>query len=547
MEVVGSSVSERSRSVKGEEDIFLNNIYSFLIKNLIETRRLKSNQKYNIHKETKEAIRKMSLGHSFQTMPDFIQPFLNVRSTNMLHSLEYINNLLETTVSDILRIPIYSKSVGNLKFENYSMGEVRKSYVTIIEQIYEPVNRNIFLPDAAYSDILSLNKQIRILDLLRLQKLKTLSVFGIIDLFLVKYKNVPNSNNNIFNFIFFLRRFPLFRFMFNKHLEEVKPEIFRFIKDDDLESINSQSETQEITNFKNPNHTFVPYFFDFESLEYAYSNIDYLIHNNTKNYFNSLSYRIPNLNIDMERLVTEYYEFRFNFKFKDFGFDNIDDQIVGLIDPGTFIRKLYQTTPEFKFYTIIKSYLCVYNIDPRHLKHQVENNNTESITTFISKMLFKLYFLYEYLNLSQFNDINQLLQIYEYKNSKLNINNIVGLQDFVKNSQTLSSLFYVYSAFILFQNNSEFHSSITKHVEVLKHIIYLVNNYHENDCEITPMFVFLFYSSTRVKAVYSGPRRNEENRMLVWLIEYYEELMAKEFPDRSINKLIISKIFKNKT
>lgn len=167
-----------------------------------------------------------------------------------------INNALNILINRNLSYQNFSinmikddNPIANLIFDNHNIYYLFQKYFEIIEELKEPADKITGIINNIYNSIV--NKE-------NLDKMSIFEIFkshieneyfyiSIIDLYLSELYNAPASNIEIINFIYFLRRFPLFNYLNLHYIYNYNPSLYDIIKEDEMQNL------ENITYKKNQN------------------------------------------------------------------------------------------------------------------------------------------------------------------------------------------------------------------------------------------------------------------------------------------------------
>lgn len=159
---------------------------------------------------------------------------LNTISSNINISLDIVRSKDEFDIN-------FANSNSTLSFDNYQLDHIISIYKNILDKLVTPVNNIIYLFNNNTNNIgkeyTTKNSNKLLCDLLNEIRKKD-SPKQIIDIYIAEYMNVPKSSSNIVNFIYFIRRFPLIRYLINHYLYINAPSYFKIIRDHNLDNIN---------------------------------------------------------------------------------------------------------------------------------------------------------------------------------------------------------------------------------------------------------------------------------------------------------------------
>lgn len=159
---------------------------------------------------------------------------LNTISSNINISLDIVRSRDELDIN-------YAIANSSLSFENYEIDHIISVYKSILDKLVTPINNITYLFNNNTSniglDFTTSNSNKLLCDLLNEIRHKN-NPKQIIDIYISEYMNVPKSSENIVNFIYFIRRFPLIRFLLNHYFYKHIPHYFNIIQEHKLDNIN---------------------------------------------------------------------------------------------------------------------------------------------------------------------------------------------------------------------------------------------------------------------------------------------------------------------
>lgn len=199
----------------------------------LDTLVFKFNNLYNFSSQFQKNIRSFDNVYSkkFEKIKEL--SILNLISSNINISLDIIRS---TELFDIN----FSNYDSILSFENYQLNHIISTYIDIIDKVTQPINSILYLfnnnTNNIHKDFTENNNKL-LSDLLN-EIRKEDDPLQVLDIYISEYMNVPKSSSNIINFIYFIRRFPLIRYLLNRYLYENEPASFHKIRIHKLDNIN---------------------------------------------------------------------------------------------------------------------------------------------------------------------------------------------------------------------------------------------------------------------------------------------------------------------
>lgn len=159
---------------------------------------------------------------------------LNTVSSDINISFDIIRSTNEFNIN-------FSNNSSPFSFENYQLEQIVTEYRSIINKLVTPINNIIYLFNNNTNNIgkefTEKESKKLLCDLLNKIR-KRNDQKQIIDIYISEYMNVPNSSSDIVNFIYFIRRFPLIRYLINHYLYQNYPASFNLIRKHNLDNIN---------------------------------------------------------------------------------------------------------------------------------------------------------------------------------------------------------------------------------------------------------------------------------------------------------------------
>lgn len=192
----------------------------------------KFNNLYNFSSQFQKNIKSFENEYSkkFEKVRDL--SILNLISSNINVSLDIIRS------KDFFDIN-FSNFNSVLSFDNYQLEQIISTYISIVDKLTLPINSIIYLfnnnTNNIHKEFTKTNNKL-LSDLLNEIRKKD-DPLQVIDIYISEYMNVPKSSDNIINFIYFIRRFPLIRYLLNRYLYENVPECFKKIRNHNLDNI----------------------------------------------------------------------------------------------------------------------------------------------------------------------------------------------------------------------------------------------------------------------------------------------------------------------
>lgn len=493
-----------------------NNVYDFKNINFSILTDLPVFKKNNLT-TIKEKKQFLNIKTEFNSLFDYKKDYLTIKSFNINFSLDIFSDVF--FVNNIFYVinNLNEKKV-DLVFKNFTSQELIEQYKKILDEIFKIRDLKDFNFDIrSIQDLEIKNNTYKIIDVLK-KKIKddeNEPKKKIFDLYLKDYKNVPESGHNIFNLIFFLRKFPLFNKLIEKYFKENESEYFDllFLIENVInieENISEEKEEYSIEDVieNYDNNTLFDTYLDFYLLNNKIINIKFLLDDNldSEHTFFLNSYYIP-YNI---KLIKEQ---KLNF---DIG--KILSVYKNLINQKTSLKNLYSVV--FSFYLnanpfpSINKYLESINAQEEIYKEQ--------INILINSFVFYLFFVFEYYNLDQYKNLNDLEEIFNNNFDNISWEEIPSL-DY---KQKLNNfLYHIYTAYVIFKDEG-FYSFYKKIMFNLKHFFYIFKYFKNNNDKLFPLFSFLLFSEERIKVI--KKYNSKENNILIFLENLYDKYYQPE-------------------
>lgn len=238
----------------------------------------KFNNLYNFSSQFQKNIKSFENDYSkrFEKVKDL--SILNLVSSNINVSLDIIRSKEYFDIN-------FSNHDSILSFDNYQLEQVITTYTSIVDKLTLPINSIIYLFNNNTNNIdkefTKTNNKL-LSDLLNEIRNKD-DPLQVIDIYISEYMNVPKSSNDIVNFIYFIRRFPLIRYLLNRYLYEHVPSCFKKIRDHNLDNINYLLYIKENKITKEFEDLKLTGFYDFDS-DYGDGYDSYLVKKKDPNF-----------------------------------------------------------------------------------------------------------------------------------------------------------------------------------------------------------------------------------------------------------------------
>jgi hypothetical protein len=419
-----------------------------------------------------------TLTKPFDTLLHYQKALLHIDHVNINISLDIINDNDNIYYNNFMLF-FYDQSI-NLNFKNYSMYNLLEKYKEIIHNIMKKISMNQF----SFNVNLLSNISYNVIDILNTKKINTDtasneedSKVALIDIYLKDFENTPESKNDLCNYIYFLRKFPMFRKLLNHYLYTNEPEIYSIIEQNKLD-INSDM-------------VFLPILFKYTDNEKIIYNVNTLFKQDYS--LNDFLINIDTIDINIENLLKVYN----NINFYEYGI--VDDELINI---EVLSNKIYNME-YYDIYTMISLYFKVNNVDILMLNYI----SLENFNILISMFLINLYIIYDYLNLKE-KEISDMLLI--YKNSSYN------------NFDLTELLFYIHLSYYVFHfdANQVYIKIIDSNINLIKHYLYIIQYSKNTLQDMYPLIIFLSCSNKQIKFIYEY--KAENNYILEFLNEYYD-------------------------
>lgn len=408
-----------------------------------------------------------------ETLLDAQKRLLIIEHVNINISLDIINQKDNIFYNNFM-LYFYNQDV-NLNFKNYTMYNILNEYKLIIQKIIQKINLDqySFNPSLLFEIPDTLNK------LLEIRKENAYHDDGLIDIFLKDIENAPESTNDLYNYIYILRKFPLFRILINNYLNVNEPDIYSIIVDKELDIIDKDTEV------------LLPMLFGFSDSEKIIHNVFSLF----KDYsLNDFFYIIQPIDIDINSLYNAFQD----INYKQFGL-NIDN---GKINIQQLMDSLY-ILPEYDIYLTVTIFLRMNGVNLDVLK-KISKENLDII---ISTFFVNLYTIFIVLKLHNFSvkDIKLL-----FRDAPIFSNNHIL-------SELLLYIHLAYFSF-LYDTSNLLYNIITSNLDLLKHFFYIIQYTKNILPNLFPLILFLSCSSKNLKIIHEY----KNNNLLDFLNEYYD-------------------------
>lgn len=419
----------------------------------------------------------LNLNNNEETLLDFENSFLNIKHANISISLDLINQAEDLYDNNIM-IYFYNQNI-NLNFKNYSMYDLINKYKETIDNMLQ----NIKIAQYSFNiDFLNeeIPDKISVSEMLKIRQNNTGSKYSLIDLYLKEIENAPDSHNDLINYIYFLRKFPLFKILLNDYLKKNEEETYNKIINNNLDIFDDNS-------------YFFPSLFLFTENEKTLHNIYNLF--KQKYSMNDFFYKIQYMEIDKGNLYSVYK----NTDFIEYGYNEDNN----FIDIKILNNELKNTRNDFNIAIVL--FLKLNNISLEN----INKISTQDLNIIISNFFIKLFMIYEYLNLNQFNSLEELLIIYD-DDTPFDIYN-------PKQFILLNVLYYIHISYYVFKNNY-LYNIINSDLNLLKQFFYIIQYYKNTLPNMFPVLLFFTCSNKNIKFIYEY----KDNNILDFFNDYYD-------------------------
>lgn len=419
----------------------------------------------------------LNLNNNEETLLDFENSFLNIKHANISISLDLINQAEDLYDNNIM-IYFYNQNI-NLNFKNYSMYDLINKYKETIDNMLQ----NIKIAQYSFNiDFLNeeIPDKISVSEMLKIRQNNTGSKYSLIDLYLKEIENAPDSHNDLINYIYFLRKFPLFKILLNDYLKKNEEETYNKIINNNLDIFDDNS-------------YFFPSLFLFTENEKTLHNIYNLF--KQKYSMNDFFYKIQYMEIDKGNLYSVYK----NTDFIEYGYNEDNN----FIDIKILNNELKNTRNDFNIAIVL--FLKLNNISLEN----INKISTQDLNIIISNFFIKLFMIYEYLNLNQYNSLEELLIIYD-DDTPFDIYN-------PKQFILLNVLYYIHISYYVFKNNY-LYNIINSDLNLLKQFFYIIQYYKNTLPNMFPVLLFFTCSNKNIKFIYEY----KDNNILDFFNDYYD-------------------------
>lgn len=480
----------------------------------------------------------------YDTLNKYKEDYVSITSSNINSSLDLINNRIEEKDKiNLINELFQTKHVPQeFKFNNINFYVLIDTYKNIVNSLFQSITNCTFVFNTLFNfndlkenplNFLK-NTNTNIINLLEYLKRKKYYNIELIDIYLLEFYSVPSSSSNIMNFIYFLRRFPLFICMINKYFFEYEKDIFEKLTEYNIDNISCVNDnTANIDLFLNsPNYDIKIY------------NLKSLLDGSIS--INNIIYTMPCISqhdIKTKNIINYINEFRNDVQTIDLVNRIIRTNTYGVIklhinhilfNPKQFfteckkssVYKNYKgedktiTLDDFEFILYLYSfYLCLEDMDTGYLS----TLQLDDLMLNLSDFLINLFSIYNYLNLDIYDTIEMLQKTYPLNEIS---ENSVMLNDpgfkFYKETAISRLIFYIHASYFLFNKKNSIYEAISDNMNILKHFFYTFNYFKNDNQKIFPLFVFLGFSDKNTKIIKEYNSSN--NLVLDWLIDYYDVL-----------------------
>lgn len=419
----------------------------------------------------------LNLTNNEETLLDFENSFLNIKHANISISLDLINQAEDLYDNNIM-IYFYNQNI-NLNFKNYSMYDLINKYKETIDNMLQ----NIKIAQYSFNiDFLNeeIPDKISVSEMLKIRQNNTGSKYSLIDLYLKEIENAPDSHNDLINYIYFLRKFPLFKILLNDYLKKNEEETYNKIINNNLDIFDDNS-------------YFFPSLFLFTENEKTLHNIYNLF--KQKYSMNDFFYKIQYMEINKGNIYSVYK----NTDFIEYGYNEDNN----FIDIKILNNELKNTRNDFNIAIVL--FLKLNNISLEN----INKISSQDLNIIISNFFIKLFMIYEYLNLNQFNSLDELLIIYD-DDTPFDIYN-------PKQFILLNVLYYIHISYYVFKNNY-LYNIINSDLNLLKQFFYIIQYYKNTLPNMFPVLLFFTCSNKNIKFIYEY----KDNNILDFFNDYYD-------------------------
>lgn len=508
---------------------------------------------------------------------EYIESFFTIKYFNINLALSFINNNL--TYYDTIYFNHMENKISKIIFNDYNPFYIIQKYKELVYEIlYTNIDNYSFLYNSSFGNIRldDINQfqqpNAKLITLLKYiqnthyQHRDSIKYINIIDIYLNDFKGTPQSSETILNYIFFLRHFPLFCFLFNHYLSLHEEDLYKLIVDNELDFIDNIN-TQSPIIFQSHN-LLLPDLFFLDDVEQEFYNLDILFENNislTKLFYHmpiikKIAYEMPENTLELH--VTIYNQNigcrTFNYtcptlksvfhkaiyqayrtitqNLELFGFSVFDlngTSIIQLTNTELLQRILYNLNERFSndfFIFFLYTYYLVLN---KYTLAYILNISETFLLNNISQFVVTLYQIYDYLNLKQYRDLNALTAVYRHEHINIDpINQYINNfgTTLINQSKFAILQFHIISAYILCKNKHIF-PLIDQNIQKLKLFMYCLNHFKYNNTNLYNLFAFLSTSTANIK-LEIFPKNS--NLIFEWLDEIYNELFKSQTKKKKI-------------
>lgn len=467
---------------------------------------------------------------------------------------------------------------SSTNFPNFSPDEIIDIYHEVIKKMCETQEGlllfyntgDTYADYAAQENMIELftrqeNDKIRIVDVLKKMVLPEVKL-SLVDIYLSEFMKAPNSSDQKYNFLYFIRRFPLVKNLFLDHVMKTSPKyIVELINDFGLEKpspANIQSllpSTNTVINIKSLSDELK------ELTSIALNEVDtntFLEHCNSVDDISAMRYNTNLLLTSVDKIEDYIFSFPFlvteNDELKKLYKEVMNDLITkkrvpednsrnGSVDDIGLYESLFQGTvidnPDILFRYATRD---LTSFDYVTFKYRKELG-----ADYFSKQLVILFCIdmlrggispkisFEDKDLSQYLSafVIKMYWIYILLSEKKNVNEI--MEDIKKNIIPLGEyetsddpdkykrnavLFYFRAATFIFANTS-FHIEVKNGIQRMSYLFFVINFFKNRSKELFPFFIFAAFSDSKVKYIKNYPTKT--NTFLDWLTELYDIKFSK--------------------
>lgn len=488
----------------------------------------------------------------------------NINSDTPHSALDFVGN------RDLFFDPYDYNSSTN--FPNYSADEIIDLYHEVVKKMCEPQEGLLLFYNTGdtYADFNAQKNMIdlftrrsdektRIVDVLKKMVLPQVKL-PLVDIYLSEFMKTPNATDPRYNFLYFIRRFPIVNYLFLDHIKKTSPKnIIKLINEHGLErssppSVQSlipisntvfnvespadQSDDLGNTKVKEDEiNTFLTHCNKVDDTSAMRYNTNLLLTGVDK--IEDYVFSFPFLETENKELETLYRQvmrtLSRNTRFSKEESAETSKERIGLygsLCQGTVIDDVdllfsYATrdSSSFPFITFKyredvgsdyfgKQLVTLFCIDM--LQGGVSPSltfNDKVLSQYLSSFVIKMYWIHTLLKGKNIDEIMEDIR------KNIEPDSGTGICDEADKYKRNSVLFYFKASQFIFANTS-FNIEVKNGIQRMSYLFFVINFFKNRSKDLFPFFVFASFSDSRIKYIKSYPTKT--NAFFDWLTELYD-------------------------